>query len=107
LCLTLGGGDDSLAAKRSAEKYCCEGDNCGFLRNGKQTVNKVFKDAAAALHDVQAGATIMLGGFGLCGIPENCIAGLLKRGVGNLHTISNNMGVDGFGLGLLLEARTS
>jgi 3-oxoacid CoA-transferase subunit A len=67
-------------------------------------MNKVFKDAAAALHDVPEGATIMLGGFGLCGIPENCIGALLKRGLGNLHTISNNMGVDGFGLGLLLEA---
>ena len=46
----------------------------------------------------------MLGGFGLCGIPENCIAALVRRGVGGLHTISNNMGVDGFGMGLMLEA---
>ena len=46
----------------------------------------------------------MLGGFGLCGIPGNAIAALVRRGVTGLHTISNNMGIDGFGLGLLLEA---
>jgi 3-oxoacid CoA-transferase subunit A len=54
--------------------------------------------------DIPPGATIMIGGFGLCGIPEESIAALVKRGVKGLHTISNNMGVDGFGLGLLLEA---
>ena len=47
---------------------------------------------------------IMLGGFGVCGIPENLIAALVRRGLKNLHTISNNMGVDGFGMGLMLEA---
>ena len=46
----------------------------------------------------------MLGGFGLCGIPENLIAALVRKGVKELHTISNNMGVDGFGMGLMLEA---
>jgi 3-oxoacid CoA-transferase subunit A len=67
-------------------------------------MNKVFANAGAALHDVPDGATIMLGGFGLCGIPENAIAALVRRGVTGLHTISNNMGVDGFGMGLMLEA---
>jgi len=67
-------------------------------------MNKVFESADAAVHDVPDGATVMLGGFGLCGIPENCIAALVRRGVGGLHTISNNMGVDGFGMGLMLEA---
>jgi 3-oxoacid CoA-transferase subunit A len=67
-------------------------------------MNKVFESADAALHDVPEGATVMLGGFGLCGIPENSIAALVRRGLGGLHTISNNMGVDGFGMGLMLEA---
>jgi len=67
-------------------------------------MNKVFESADAAVHDVPDGATVMLGGFGLCGIPENCIAALVRRGVSGLHTISNNMGVDGFGMGLMLEA---
>ena len=67
-------------------------------------MNKVFESADAAVHDVPDGATVMLGGFGLCGIPENCIAALVRRGVRGLHTISNNMGVDGFGMGLMLEA---
>lgn len=67
-------------------------------------MNKVFPNADTALADLPEGATVMLGGFGLCGIPENCIAALVRRGVGGLHTISNNMGVDGFGMGLMLEA---
>src|SRR5687767_15958382 len=68
-------------------------------------MNKVFQHAADALHDVNDGATIMLGGFGLCGIPENSIAALAKKGVKNLTCISNNAGVDDFGLGLLLHTR--
>jgi len=68
-------------------------------------MNKVFENAAAALHDVGNGATIMLGGFGLCGIPENCIAALVQKGVTGLTCISNNAGVDDFGLGLLLHRR--
>lgn len=68
-------------------------------------MNKVFQTAADALHDVQDGATIMLGGFGLCGIPENSINALVKKGVTNLTCISNNAGVDDFGLGLLLKTR--
>ena len=68
-------------------------------------MNKTFRDAQAALHDIQDGATLMLGGFGLCGIPENCIAALVHKGVGSLTCISNNAGVDEFGLGLLLQTR--
>jgi len=67
-------------------------------------MNKVYANADVALADVPSGATIMLGGFGLCGIPENAILALVRRGVKNLTTISNNMGVDGFGMGLMLEA---
>ncbi len=58
----------------------------------------------AALSGITDGATVMLGGFGLCGIPENLIAALVGKGLRNLHTISNNMGIDGFGMGLMLEA---
>jgi 3-oxoacid CoA-transferase subunit A len=67
-------------------------------------MNKVFSTAEAAVADIPSGATIMIGGFGLCGIPESLIAALVRHGATGLHTISNNMGVDGFGLGLLLEA---
>ena len=67
-------------------------------------MNKVFTTPDAMVADIPAGATLMIGGFGLCGIPENLIAALVSRRVTGLHTISNNMGVDGFGLGLLLEA---
>ena len=68
-------------------------------------MNKVVHNAADALHDVQDGMTLMLGGFGLCGIPENCIAALVHRGVKNLTCISNNAGVDDFGIGLMLQRR--
>lgn len=68
-------------------------------------MNKVFTNAKDALHDITDGATIMLGGFGLCGIPENSILGLRSMGVKNLVCISNNAGVDDFGLGLLLQTR--
>jgi 3-oxoacid CoA-transferase subunit A len=67
-------------------------------------INKVVASCEQAVADIHAGATIMLGGFGLCGIPENLIAALVRRGVRNLHVISNNMGTDGFGLSLMLEA---
>lgn len=68
--------------------------------------NKVYPDAAAALAGVlKDGMTIVAGGFGLCGIPENCIAAIRDSGVRNLTIVSNNAGVDGFGLGLLLETR--
>ena len=68
-------------------------------------MNKVFKNAAEAIFDVENNATIMLGGFGLCGIPENLIAALVQRGSKNLTCISNNAGVDDFGIGLLLKTR--
>jgi 3-oxoacid CoA-transferase subunit A len=68
-------------------------------------MNKVVANAKAAIADVKDGSTIMLGGFGLNGIPENCIAALVESGVKNLTCISNNAGVDDFGLGLLLQTR--
>ena len=67
-------------------------------------MNKVFANADEAVADIQDGATIMVGGFGLCGIPENLIRALVKKGTTNLNTISNNVGVDEFGLGLMLYA---
>jgi len=68
-------------------------------------MNKVFANAAAAIHDIGDDATIMLGGFGLCGIPEKCIAALVEKKIKGLTCISNNAGVDDFGLGLLLKTR--
>jgi 3-oxoacid CoA-transferase/3-oxoacid CoA-transferase subunit A len=68
-------------------------------------INKVVEGADAAVRDIRPGAVLMLGGFGLCGIPENCIAALLRSGVNNLTCISNNAGVDDFGIGLLLQTR--
>jgi 3-oxoacid CoA-transferase subunit A len=68
-------------------------------------MNKVYKNADEALHDVTDGKVIMLGGFGLCGIPENCIAALVKKEVYGLTCISNNAGVDDFGIGLLLKKK--
>lgn len=68
-------------------------------------INKVVNNAQEALQGVEDGMTFMLGGFGLCGIPENCISELVKLGVNNLTCISNNAGVDDFGLGLLLQKR--
>ena len=67
-------------------------------------MKKVVDSADTAVADIPDGATIMLGGFGLCGIPENLIDALVRRGVKALRTISNNMGVDGFGMGRMLEA---
>ncbi len=68
-------------------------------------MKKVVSNAAEAVKDIQSGQTLMLGGFGLNGIPENCIAALRDLGVNNLTCISNNAGVDDFGLGLLLQTR--
>jgi 3-oxoacid CoA-transferase subunit A len=68
-------------------------------------MNKVCNNAAAAIKDIEDGAIIMLGGFGLCGIPENCIAALVASGVKNLTCISNNAGVDDFGIGLMLKQK--
>jgi len=68
-------------------------------------IKRVVKNAEEALKDIKDGMTLMVGGFGLCGIPENCIAELVKKGVKNLTCISNNAGVDDFGLGLLLQTK--
>lgn len=68
-------------------------------------MNKIVKDADEAIHDITNGMTLMLGGFGLCGIPENCISALVRKGVKNLTCISNNAGVDDFGIGLMLHQR--
>ncbi len=78
--------------------YRHPGVNRGF-------VNKVFPNADAAIADVADGATIMVGGFGLCGIPENLIEAVRRKGAKNLTVISNNAGVNNFGLGRLLETR--
>ncbi len=66
-------------------------------------MSKVVNNVDEAIRDINDGATIMFGGFGLCGIPENCIAALVRKGVKGLTCISNNAGVDDFGLGLLLR----
>jgi 3-oxoacid CoA-transferase subunit A len=68
-------------------------------------MDKVFVSAAQAVADIPHGATLMAGGFGLCGIPENLILALRDRGVGGLTVVSNNCGVDDFGLGILLQTR--
>ena len=68
-------------------------------------INKVVPGPDAAIHDIPDHAVLMLGGFGLCGIPENAIGALLKKGVKGLTCISNNAGVDDFGIGLLLKTR--
>ncbi len=68
-------------------------------------INKVVTDADEAIRDIANGMTLMLGGFGLCGIPENCINALVKKGVTGLTCISNNAGVDDFGIGLMLQKR--
>ncbi len=68
-------------------------------------MNKVYKNAQSAIFDIKDGATIMLGGFGLCGIPENLISALVNQGAKDLTCISNNAGVDDFGIGLLLKTR--
>jgi 3-oxoacid CoA-transferase subunit A len=67
-------------------------------------MNKIVASPDEAVLDIADGAAVMLGGFGLCGIPENLIAALVRRSVRNLRTISNNMGIDGAGMGLMLEA---
>lgn len=68
-------------------------------------INKTVKNVQEACKGIQSGVTVMLGGFGLCGIPENCIAELVKMDVKDLTCISNNAGVDDFGLGLLLQKK--
>ena len=67
-------------------------------------MNKVVASVDAAIADIADGASIMIGGFGLCGVPENLIAALVRKKVSNLHTISNNVGIDGHGMSLMLES---
>lgn len=69
------------------------------------TSRKIVQNADEAIRDIQDGAVLMLGGFGLCGIPENCIAALVRKGTKGLTCISNNAGVDDFGIGLMLQTR--
>jgi 3-oxoacid CoA-transferase subunit A len=68
-------------------------------------MNKVYSNAEQAIDQIKDGDVIMLGGFGLCGIPENCISALVKKGVKDLTCISNNAGVDDFGIGLMLQKK--
>ena len=68
-------------------------------------INKKVANAEEAILDIKDGDTIMLGGFGLCGIPEKCIAALVRQGIKNLTCISNNAGVDDFGIGLMLQQK--
>lgn len=68
-------------------------------------INKTVKDVNEAVADIPSGAMLMMGGFGLSGIPENCISALLERGINELTIVSNNAGVDDFGIGLLLKMR--
>ncbi len=68
-------------------------------------MKKTYNNAAEAIADIADGDVLMLGGFGLCGIPENCIAALVKKGTNNLTCISNNAGVDDFGIGLMLQQK--
>ena len=68
-------------------------------------MNKIVANAQEATKDIESGMTLMLGGFGLCGIPENCISALVEKGITDLTCISNNAGVDDFGLGLLLQKK--
>ena len=76
-----------------------------FINQIKSMIYKLVTDAAAAVADITDGSTLMLGGFGLCGIPENCIQAILEKGTTNLTCISNNAGVDDFGIGLLLQQK--
>ncbi|MEP7127868.1 MAG: CoA transferase subunit A [Chitinophagales bacterium] len=68
-------------------------------------IDKRVSGADEAIRDIPDGATLMLGGFGLCGIPENCVEALVRKGIKDLTCISNNAGVDQFGLGMLLKTR--
>jgi len=70
-----------------------------------RSMNKVLANADEAIRDIKDGAVIMLGGFGLCGIPENLIAAVRRKGTKNLTIVSNNAGIDDFGIGILLQSR--
>lgn len=81
------------------------GDKLYIYSTNLLQMNKVVSGAGEAIQGIEDNMTLMLGGFGLCGIPENCIAELVKSGITGLTCISNNAGVDDFGLGLLLQKR--
>jgi 3-oxoacid CoA-transferase A subunit len=86
--------------------WACKGQTLPLVQFIKQQyMNKVFANAQEAVNDIPSGATLMLGGFGLCGIPENCISALVAMGIHGLTCISNNAGVDDFGIGLMLKGR--
>ncbi|XP_035763280.1 succinyl-CoA:3-ketoacid coenzyme A transferase 1, mitochondrial-like [Neolamprologus brichardi] len=79
---------------------------CGsYFSTSSQKNSKFYSDPVEAVKDIHNGATILVGGFGLCGIPENLINSLLKTGVKGITAVSNNAGVDNFGLGLLLQTK--
>ncbi|CAM5113288.1 unnamed protein product [Eretmochelys imbricata] len=88
-------------ALRAAQAKIC---GCYFSTSSRRNT-KFYTDAVEAVKDIPDGATILVGGFGLCGIPENLIGGLLKTGVKGITAVSNNAGVDNFGLGLLLQTK--
>src|SRR5213593_2906072 len=90
-----------MACSRSG---CIELGVTSYLIEWK-SMNKLVASADEAVADIPDGATIMMGGFGLCGIPENLILALRELGTRDLTIVSNNAGVDGFGIGLLLETR--
>jgi 3-oxoacid CoA-transferase subunit A len=102
---------DMRAANFPLALGCGSNDDVLFLEppgkteTGRKAMNKVVANADEAIKDIQDGAVLMVGGFGLCGIPENLIAALVRKGVKNLVTISNNAGIDDFGLGFLLKNR--
>jgi len=65
-------------------------------------MNKIIPTTDEAVHDIYDGSTVMVGGFGICGVPDELLAALVRKGARGLHTISNNVGIDGCGMGLLL-----
>jgi 3-oxoacid CoA-transferase subunit A len=74
-------------------------------KKSKKNMSKVFTNATDAIADIKDGSTLLLGGFGLCGIPENSIAAIVEKGIKNLICVSNNAGVDDFGIGLMLKQK--
>ncbi|KAG7271232.1 hypothetical protein CRUP_038679 [Coryphaenoides rupestris] len=88
----------------AANRALIKTSGCYFSTSGQKN-SKFYTDPTEAVKDIPSGATILVGGFGLCGIPENLIHSLLKTGVKGLTAVSNNAGVDNFGLGLLLQTK--
>src|ERR1019366_7574026 len=100
-------GSSRTAWSQQTSDLCAEATCPGTIAGRKQNpmaMHKVVANADEAIHDIKDGDTLMIGGFGLCGIPENLIRALVKKGVKDLHTISNNVGIDDFGLGFMLAA---